>query len=73
MMEKEKPKKNPILSLFRRKIEDKNYEHDAALNRNLDSFGIKLIKVVGLVGIILGLLILIAFWVWVIRWLYKVW
>ena len=73
MREKEKPKKNPILSLFRRKIEDKNYEHDAALNRNLDSFGIKLIKVVGLVGIILGLLILIAFWVWVIRWLYKVW
>ena len=73
MTEKEKPKKNSILSLFRRKIEDKNYEHDAALNRNLDSFGIKLIKVVGLVGIILGLLILIAFWVWVIRWLYKVW
>ena len=73
MTEKEKPKKNPILSLFRRKIEDKNYEHDAALNRNLDSFGIKLIKVVGLVGIILGLLILIAFWVWVIRWLYQVW
>lgn len=73
MTEKEKPKKNPILSLFRRKIEDKNYEHDAALNRNLDSFGIKLIKVVGLVGIVLGLLILIAFWVWVIRWLYKVW
>jgi hypothetical protein len=73
MTEKEKPKKNPILSLFRRKIEDKNYEHDAALNRSLDSFGIKLIKVVGLVGIILGLLILIAFWVWVIRWLYKVW
>jgi hypothetical protein len=73
MTEKEKPKKNSILSLFRRKIEDKNYEHDAALNRNLDSFGIKLIKVVGLVGIVLGLLILIAFWVWVIRWLYKVW
>jgi hypothetical protein len=35
MTEKEKPKKNPILSLFRRKIEDKNYEHDAALNRVL--------------------------------------
>ena len=73
MTEKKKTKKKPILSLFRRKIEDKNYEHDAKLNRNLDSFGIKLIKAVGLVGIILGLLILIAFWVWVIRWLYKVW
>ena len=32
MTEKEKPKKNPILSLFRRKIENKNYEHDAAFN-----------------------------------------
>ena len=74
MTEEEKPKKKkPILSLFQRKIDDKNYEHDATLNRELDSFGIKLIKAVGLVGIILGLLILIAFWVWVIRWLYKVW
>jgi hypothetical protein len=74
-MNQRKPRKwsNPISSLFRKKNDDKNYEHNAGLNRDLDSFGIKLIKVVGVVGIILGLLILIAFWVWVIRWLYQIW
>ncbi len=74
-MNQRKPRKwsNPISSLFRKRIDDQNYEHDASLNRDLDTFSIKLIKVVGVVGIILGLLILIAFWVWVIRWLYQVW
>jgi hypothetical protein len=68
-----KNERKPLLSLFRRRIEDQNYEHDASLNRDLDSFGIKLIKVVGITGVIIGLAILIAFWVWVIRWLYQVW
>ncbi|MFM7668523.1 MAG: hypothetical protein ACKO7D_10110 [Bacteroidota bacterium] len=72
-MTEEENSEKPIDSPFRQKIDDKNYEHDSTLNRDLDRFGIKLIKVVGVVGIILGLLILIAFWVWVIRWLYKVW
>ena len=74
-MNQRKPRKwsNPISSLFRKRIDDQNYEHDASLNRDLDTFSIKLIKVVGVVGIILGLLILIAFWIWVIRWLYQVW
>jgi len=70
---KKKVERKPLLSLFRRKIEDKNYEHDATLNRDLDSFGFKLIKAVGAVGVIIGLLIVIAFWIWVIRWLYQVW
>jgi hypothetical protein len=70
---KKKVERKPIFSLFRRKIEDKNYEHDATLNRDLDSFGIKLIKAVGAVGVVIGLLIVIAFWIWVIRWLYQVW
>ena len=69
----EKKTKNPILSLFRRKIEDKNFDHDATLNRDLDSFGFKLIKIVGGAALIIGLGILIAFWIWVIRWLYQVW
>jgi hypothetical protein len=43
------------------------------LQKDLDRFGMKIIKTVGVVGVILGLLILIAFWVWVIRWLYQVW
>jgi hypothetical protein len=72
MTNRKKPVK-AIFSVFRRKIDDENYEHNAQLNRQLDSFSIKLIKAVGIVGVILGLLILIAFWVWVIRWLFKVW
>lgn len=71
--EDEKKTKNPILSLFRRKIEDKNYEHDATLNRDLDSFSIKIIKILGIAAVIIGIAILVAFWVWVIRWLYQVW
>ena len=35
-------------------------------------FGIKLIKIVGFVGIFLGLIILSSFWFWVIKMLYKV-
>jgi len=60
-----------IKSLFRKKIDDKKYEHDDELNKELDSFSIKLIKVVGVFGVIIGLAILIAFWVWVIKWLYS--
>jgi hypothetical protein len=70
---KKKVERKPLLSLFRRKIEDKNYEHDATLNRDLDSCGFKLIKAVGAVATVVGLLIVIAFWIWVIRWLYQVW
>lgn len=58
---------------FQRKLDDQKYENDSKIQKELDNFGVKLIKVVGIVGIILGLLILIAFWVWVIRWLYQVW
>lgn len=65
------PKKG--LSLFRKKIEDVNYSHDAELNRSLDSFGIKIIKAVGITATIIGICILVAIWVWIIRWLYKVW
>ncbi len=66
-------KRKPFLSLFRQKIDDQNYEHNASLNRNLDSYGIILIKVVGVAGIVIGIAILVAFWIWVIRWLYQVW
>lgn len=65
-------RKKTVLSLFRRKIADKNYEHDATLNRDLDSYSIKLIKVVGVAGIIIGIAILVAFWYWVIKMLYKI-
>ena len=71
--QKSKRARKPILSLFRRKIDDQKYEHDSKLDRELDKYGIKLIKVVGIAGIVIGIGILIAFWVWVIRWLYQVW
>lgn len=48
-------------------------QHNEEINKDLDRFGLKLIKAVGLTGVILGLIILIAFWAWVIHWLYKVW
>jgi len=70
---KKKKARKPILSLFRSKIEDQNYQHNANLNRDLDTFGVKLIKIVGVFGIVVGIAILGAFWVWVIRWLYQIW
>jgi hypothetical protein len=65
-------KKKKGLSFFRSKVDDVTYEHDAELNRNLDRFSMKIIKVVGVVGIALGIVILVAFWYWVIKMLYKV-
>lgn len=66
------PRKKPVLSLFRRKIADKKIEHDAQLDRDLNDYSIKLIKVVGVAGIIIGIAILVAFWYWVIKLLYKI-
>jgi hypothetical protein len=65
-------KKTNGFSVFRKKIDDKKYEHDASLNRDLDKYSISLIKVVGIVAAVIGLLIIIAFWYWVIKMLYKV-
>lgn len=65
-------RKKPVLSLFRRKIADKKIEHDAQLDRDLNDYSIKLIKVVGVAGIIIGIAILVAFWYWVIKLLYKI-
>ena len=65
-------KRKSIFSIFRRKIDDQNYEHDAVLNRNLDTFSIKLIKAVGLSATIIGIAILVAFWYWVIKMLFKI-
>ncbi len=59
-------------SLFRRRREEKNLLHDDELNKDLNIFSIKLIKIVGAVAAAIGLLIVIAFWYWVIKMLYKV-
>jgi hypothetical protein len=46
--------------------------HEEGLQRDLDRFGVKLIKVVGAVGAALGLVILIAFWYWVLNKLFSI-
>jgi hypothetical protein len=46
--------------------------HDRKINHDLDSFGVKLIKVIGIGGAAIGLVILGAFWYWVIKMLFKV-
>ena len=48
-------------------------ENEALSNeKKLNEFSVLLIKIVGFFGILLGMLILIAFWYWVIKMLYKV-
>lgn len=44
--------------------------HDQQHNHELDRFGMKLIKGIGVFGVILGGLILLAFWYWVFRLFY---
>lgn len=46
--------------------------HERRLQRDLDLFGVKLIKVIGVVGAALGLVILIAFWYWVLNKLFSI-
>ena len=65
-----KKKKTEIL--LKEKIEGEQLQHTSDLNKNLDIFSIKLIKVVGVVGTIIGIAILVAFWYWVIKMLYKI-
>lgn len=65
-----KKKKKEIL--LKEKIEGEDLQHTADLNKNLDIYSIKLIKVVGIVGTIIGIAILVAFWYWVIKMLFKI-
>jgi hypothetical protein len=62
-----------IRTKSRSKIEVVNDKNEAKNNRNLDDFSIKLIKVVSVSGLIIGIVIIIAFWNWALRWLYKIW
>jgi uncharacterized membrane protein YvbJ len=43
-------------------------EHDQdQLEKELNRFSISLIKIVGIAGVIIGLIILIVFWFWVLK------
>ena len=44
-------------------IEEKNLK----LNIELDNYGVKLIKVIGSIGLIIGLVVLIVFYFWVFK------
>ena len=48
-------------------------ENDVVSNeKKINNFSILLIKIVGFFGILLGMAILVAFWYWVIKMLYKI-
>jgi hypothetical protein len=55
-----------------RDLEFSKKENDVKLEKSLDKYAYWLIKVVGVVGIIMGLAILGAFWYWVIKMLFKI-
>ncbi len=45
--------------------------NEQKIQKEIDVFGVKLIKVVGVFGVILGMIIISAFWYWVITKLFK--
>jgi hypothetical protein len=51
---------------------DVKENHDLEIDKSLDKFSFSLIKVVGIIGVIIGFAIIIAFWYWVIKMLFKV-
>ncbi|MFM7311428.1 MAG: hypothetical protein ACKOZY_12525 [Flavobacteriales bacterium] len=53
------------LNQNRLKRTDSKEAQDVELDKDLDRYSIKLIKVIGIVGAILGVAILVAFWYWV--------
>lgn len=55
-----------------RDLEFSKKQNDVKLEKSLDKYAYWLIKVVGVVGIIMGLAILGAFWYWVIKMLFKI-
>lgn len=57
------------MKLKRRNLEE---DHRRRWNNNLDNFLLRLTKSVGVVAVIIGFAIIIAFWIWVIKMLYKV-
>jgi hypothetical protein len=50
---------------------DLDEQHDQSQDHEIDRFGVKLIKGIGVFGVILGAIILVAFWYWLFRLLYN--
>jgi hypothetical protein len=55
------------LKTNRIKRKDITEENNSKLNVELDNFGVKLIKVIGVVGLIIGFVVLIVFYYWVFK------
>jgi uncharacterized membrane protein YoaK (UPF0700 family) len=55
-----------------RELEFSKKEHDAKLEKSLDKTSVWLIRVVGVVIAAMGVVIVGAFWYWVIKMLFKV-
>jgi hypothetical protein len=52
-------------------INDTKESHDQKVDQELDLFGVKLIKVIGVIGAIIGIVIIVAFWIWIFKWMYN--
>jgi hypothetical protein len=52
------------------KIKDLQEKHKRKINFELDLFSVKLIKIIGFIAMIIGIAIIIAFWLWVFKWLF---
>lgn len=46
---------------------DKKDTHEDALQKSLDRYSVKLIKVIGIIGAAMGLIILGVFWYWLLK------
>jgi uncharacterized membrane protein YoaK (UPF0700 family) len=56
----------------KRELEFSKKQHDAKLERSLDKTSVCLIRVVGVIVAAMGVVIVGAFWYWVIKMLFKV-
>jgi len=55
-----------------RELEFSKKEHDVKLEKSLDKTSVWLIRVVGVIVAAMGIVIIGAFWYWVIKMLFKV-
>jgi hypothetical protein len=52
------------------KNKDLQEKHNRKINFDLDFFSVKLIKIIGYFAMVIGISIIIAFWIWVLKWLF---
>lgn len=58
--------------ISRHKAKPGSDPHEQRMQRDLDLYVVKLIKVIGVVGVALGLTILVAFWYWLLDKLFTI-